>query len=183
MERDLGNHYLFQRGFDPAELDAISALWDPDAAEDAIVHTRPDHSYRKTRLRWLGPTPQTRWIYERVWALAQQANAELWGFALDGPSEHIQLGEYRDGGHYDWHMDCRVGHSARRKLSVTVQLSDPGAYSGGDLELMTSRRPRRAPRDQGCVIVFPSFQLHRVTPVTAGVRRSMVCWLTGPPLR
>ena len=40
-----------------------------------------------------------------------------------------------------------------------------------------------APKERGTVIAFPSYQLHRVTPVTAGIRKSLVAWVLGPDFR
>ena len=60
-----------------------------------------------------------------------------------------------------------------------MQLSDPADYDGGELELKNSTRTLVAPRAQGTLIVFPSFLLHRVAPVTRGTRRSLVGWASG----
>jgi PKHD-type hydroxylase len=68
----------------------------------------------------------------------------------------------------------------RRKLSRSLQLTDPSTYEGGTLEFLTGTRPQIAPRDRGALIAFPSFGVHRVAPVTAGTRKSLVIWVTGP---
>eukprot|EP00929_Paragymnodinium_shiwhaense_P097903 TRINITY_DN59483_c0_g2_i1.p1 TRINITY_DN59483_c0_g2~~TRINITY_DN59483_c0_g2_i1.p1 ORF type:complete len:261 (+),score=39.30 TRINITY_DN59483_c0_g2_i1:308-1090(+) len=62
-----------------------------------------------------------------------------------------------------------------RVLSVSVQLSDPSSYKGGGLAL----GPRLASPDQGCVIIFPSYVVHRVFPVTQGRRHALVMWIRG----
>lgn len=95
-------------------------------------------------------------------------------------TEPAQLAEYRVGDEYDWHLDIGPGASRMRKLSLSAQLTDPGEYEGGDLEI---RGAGLAGRARGTVILFPSFLLHRVTPVTRGVRRSLVAWATGNPFR
>ncbi len=91
-------------------------------------------------------------------------------------AEPLQLAEYSDGGEYGWHMDTGPGSADLRKLSASVQLSAPEDYDGGDLEIWGSPAIDRA---QGTAVVFPSYQLHRVRPVTRGVRRSLVAWATG----
>lgn len=92
-------------------------------------------------------------------------------------TEPVQLAEYRVGDEYDWHLDIGPYAAALRKLSLSVQLTDPGEYEGGDLEIRgVSGGELRAP---GTVIIFPSFLLHRVTPVTRGIRRSLVAWAIG----
>jgi len=69
---------------------------------------------------------------------------------------------------------------------VTVNLSEPSGYQGGDLEFMNGVGQLLAQpqlRDQGSVVVFPSTVGHQVTPVTSGTRYSLVGWMVGPPLR
>ena len=94
--------------------------------------------------------------------------------------ESIQYTEYFDnGGHYDWHQDIGPGELSIRKVSVTIQLSDSDEYEGGDLEFLRGATPEQAPRGKGVAVLFPSYLLHRVTPLTGGTRRSLVLWLGG----
>jgi PKHD-type hydroxylase len=76
-------------------------------------------------------------------------------------------------------MDIGPGNINHRKISITIQLSDPDEYVGGDLELWTGQGQVNAPRSQGCAVLFPSFMLHRVTPVESGTRKSLVLWVGG----
>ena len=66
-----------------------------------------------------------------------------------------------------------------RKLSVSIQLSDPASYEGGDLEINMGSFSKTAARDKGALIIFPSYALHRVHPVTSGERHSLVAWIVG----
>jgi PKHD-type hydroxylase len=74
-----------------------------------------------------------------------------------------------------------------RKLSVTVSLSDPNDYVGGNLKFdLGPHRPDRYHeceeiRPRGSIIVFPSHVYHQVTPVTSGTRYSLVNWSLGKP--
>ena len=70
--------------------------------------------------------------------------------------------------------------SGHRKLSISIQLSDPAGYSGSELEISVNGVPIIAPRDQGTLIAFPSFVLHKVTPLLVGKRYSLVAWVHGP---
>ena len=83
-----------------------------------------------------------------------------------------------DQGFYDWHTDF-AGYRPLRKLSVSIQLSRSDDYEGGDLELQHLPRPTKLDRSRGSFIVFPSFTLHRVAPVTRGTRWSLVAWILG----
>ena len=134
---------------------------------------------RDSAVTFLDLGPETEWIYQRLFAVAKDANSHNWRFEL-AQSERLQFARYSEAQHYDWHMDLASrGPNAHRKLSLTVQLSAPGDYEGGDLEFKLDRDTTRAPRDRGVVTLFPSYVLHRVAPVTAGVRYSLVHWLHG----
>ena len=119
-------------------------------------------------------------------------NRRAFGFNLDLAYFDLQFTEYlaEEQGHYDWHIDITPDRLKQnpgqdsvydRKLSVTLLLSHPDDYEGGNLELITSL-PTDAEkyRQQGSAVVFPSFIGHRVTPVTKGKRYSLVAWLEGP---
>ena len=64
-------------------------------------------------------------------------------------------------------------------LSFVLPLSDPESYEGGELVLKPSFQEKSIPLEQGKIIVFPSFILHKVTPVTSGTRYMLVGWLRG----
>ena len=91
---------------------------------------------------------------------------------------------------YDWHMDTILGNqlnnawdSETRKLTLILLLSDPDVdFSGGELEINAGREsfPDRPVFPRGRILAFPSFMIHRVKPVTAGVRKSLVVWIEGP---
>ena len=85
------------------------------------------------------------------------------------------LNKYKCG----WHIDIGPGSINHRKISCTIQLSDPDEYEGGDLEIWTGGDFKTIERKQGCAILFPSFLMHRVTPITKGTRRSIVLWMGG----
>ena len=68
-----------------------------------------------------------------------------------------------------------------RKLSFTLQLSDPDDYEGGNVELISEANQNYiAPRQRGAIILFDSRTQHRVNKVTKGTRRSIVGWVVGP---
>jgi PKHD-type hydroxylase len=93
------------------------------------------------------------------------------------------LTRYSDGDFFNWHLDFGAGEISARKLSMTIQLSDPDEYEGGDLQFMINEKIVTAPREKGTLIIFPSFMIHRVTPIIRGTRQSIVGWVSGPPFR
>jgi hypothetical protein len=76
-----------------------------------------------------------------------------------------------------------------RKISMTLNLTDPNAYEGGDLMFNFGASSECEPftckeaRNQGTIIVFPSFVNHCVSPVKKGMRYSLVLWTLGPPFK
>jgi PKHD-type hydroxylase len=145
-----------------------------------------ENNTRKSFIKWLryDKYPQFDWLYERLQQAILRGNERYWNFDLYSMPEHIQYTEYHEGGgHYDWHMDMGDSYLSMRKVSITMQLSHPDEYEGGDLQFMRSQYVETAPRQFGSVIVFPSYLLHRVTSVTKGTRKSLVLWSGGTPLR
>lgn len=138
-----------------------------------------DASLRDSRIARFGQTAETAWIFDRLFDLVGRMNRENWRFELAG-AEALQLASYGVGGHYDWHLDIGVGFPfTMRKVTVSVQLSDPAEYQGGALETLYGLQSDIAPRDRGTLVMFPSYILHRVQPVTSGSRYSLNAWIHG----
>jgi PKHD-type hydroxylase len=178
----------WEGAFTDSELDKIEAHGDSLASGKATLSGRDlDDEYaeiRITRTAWIMPEPETKWIFERMQAVIRALNGRTWQFDITGFSENFQYTVYQgdEGGHYDWHVD-QGGGGERRKLSLSLQLSDPCGYDGCDLEFHAANYRESAPRTRGTVIAFPSYVLHRVTPITRGVRKAVVAWITGPKFR
>lgn len=171
--------------FTPEECAAIVALRERRAtATGTLVNGVATDGIRRSTLIWLEQDdPEVEWIAARLTRAVADLNRDHFGFALSGFDEQIQLTEYTDGnlGFYDWHSDVGGrGIPRTRKLTLTVQLSDPADYTGGALELNFNGDPVEAPRARGMGTAFPSYTLHRVCPVTSGVRHSLVVWTHGP---
>ena len=143
-----------------------------------------DSEVRRSQVVFFGAERKYQWLYERVWAAAQQCNRQFFGVDIAGVEPNIQLGRYdaADRGFYNWHTDFG-DFRPLRKISVSIQLSDPADYEGGDLELLFDHQPHKLEKARGSFIAFPSFMLHRVAPVTRGTRWSLVAWILGPRWR
>jgi PKHD-type hydroxylase len=164
--------------------------WGDSRPTEAATISRPsgsvvDASFREARLGWLHPGRESRGLFERLRLLVEKVNAENFGFDLLGFAEPVQYTVYEAPSiGYEWHVDMiDAPNQLQRKLSLTIQLSDGAAYEGGDLELRDGAKVVKAPRAAGCLLAFPSWTLHRVTPVTRGQRRSLVAWIGGPRFR
>lgn len=124
-------------------------------------------------------TVEHREYYALVADIVRRYNAEHCRFAI-GALDPIQVIRYRPGARFKQHSDIGAADTANRKVSVILQLSDPGAYEGGDLELTDGMIVSRAQGD-GCV--FPSWLVHEVHAVTSGIRYSLVAWAIGDYFR
>lgn len=175
------NYYWFENGFTSEEVDKIvkdSKKYSFQKAQ--IIGNDPNESVRKSNVKWLPYEQQWEWVYDKITSYITEANKTLWGFNLHTIIDNIQYTEYEgNGGHYDWHLDIGPEGINHRKVSVVIQLSESNEYVGGDLELHPGNGSFAVPRKKGAVVLFPSFILHRVTPLTSGLRRSLVLWAGG----
>tara|TARA_R100001126_G_scaffold89373_1_gene58332 strand:+ start:89 stop:709 length:621 start_codon:yes stop_codon:yes gene_type:complete len=145
-----------------------------------------DPTIRSSKVKWLPKSEEFRGLYERIAQEIMIHNNQHFKFDLDCIREQIQYTEYHaeDKGQYDWHMDLGAGWASLRKLSVTINLSDPKDYDGGVLEFnLGGKTITQGSKAKGAITVFPSYLLHRVSPVTRGTRKSLVLWVGGNQFR
>ena len=142
-----------------------------------------DKKKRVTTISWI-PFDTGKPMYETVERWMLNLNANHFGFDGMQIGEQAQYTEYPKGGFYEWHSDSDYDMSympSVRKISMTLLLSDPKDFKGGELELVEDKK--RAKLQQGYAIFFASFIRHRVKPVTKGVRKSLVMWFGGPSFK
>jgi PKHD-type hydroxylase len=183
---------------------------DADAPKDT-GHGNQDDSIRTSTVKWFTDETLPQTITQKIYDLTCQANDETgWQHNFDY-KENTQYTVYHaknekpKGDFYTWHTDAgphTYDNGSIRKLSMTVQLSDPDDYEGGhfqwlepqrqfdkmgvdgkpyiDIEQCICSAPFSA-KERGSVIIFPSFLYHQVTPVTRGTRKVLVNWYCGQP--
>tara|TARA_X000000368_G_scaffold380651_1_gene336583 strand:- start:210 stop:959 length:750 start_codon:yes stop_codon:yes gene_type:complete len=171
---------------------------------------------RDSNIAWLSD----QWIYDLIWDWVKKANIRAgWNYEFDY-SEPCQFTIYNKDQFYGWHSDGpNDNHSVKvrkipgvldennedkhllidipelvgkvRKLSITLMLSDPKDYEGGNLkfDFGVHKETKRFEEisggqvNQGSMVVFPSYKYHCVTPVTKGTRYSLVAWFNGRPMK
>ena len=103
-----------------------------------------------------------------------------------GLPKHIlqpMLNCYQDSGNYGNHVDNAVqfssltGQMIRTDVSMTVFLSDPEEYEGGELIVEDNYGCHEVKLDAGDAILYPATSLHRVEPVTSGKRIAAFTWM------
>lgn len=180
---------FWENGFSDNQINDIIRIGESLRPRDATVggsKTGEDISeVRKSKTSWIALNNETSWLYDSMAYIARQLNGQFYDFDLSGFVEDFQYTVYDGSGdHYSWHMDKGFAEAmSPRKLSLVLQLSDPSEYEGGDLELFTSPTPTTVKKQKGILYAFPSWILHRVTPVTSGIRRSLVIWVSGPKFK
>jgi PKHD-type hydroxylase len=180
------NYYYFTNAFTTEELIKIIEIGEKYPKKDATVVGSEGDSvsdYRLSEIAWLNENEETNWLYIKLAEYAKIANQEMWNFDIWGFGDSLQYTKYYgNGGHYDWHADLGPGIS-NRKLSCVLQLSTPEEYEGGELQMNPGGNIISVPKGLGTLCFFPSFLLHRVTPLNSGTRTSLVTWFCGANFR
>ena len=172
-------------GIDNAAIENLFKISNERKIDKAAVGTEDETSVKNNKVRssqvaWM---TDVTWVRDLLYEYIKQGNRNAFNVQVDNIAD-IQYTEYHasEGGHYDWHIDTFWDEQKPydRKLSVTVQLSDPSEYEGGEFEFDETENPNSSSRSKGTVLIFPSYIRHRVKPITKGVRKSLVAWFEGP---
>lgn len=172
------------------EMRAVA--WTEAKIGDGGDNTVVNESIRASSIIWL---ERTHWLTSVLWQAINRVNEDVYGFELHD-HEAVQVTKYEHGQHYQWHCDLLypppdAGDKPRsewqiRKLSMSLQLMDPRAYVGGEVQTRDARGTSWGSmtrgedwRAKGSVLVFPSTTQHCVSPVSSGARISAVLWTTG----
>ena len=154
-------------------------------------------AHRKCGMKWADPSS---WIGPFLWKYIQQTNDRVFQYDItDTHMTEIHQLEYRPGHYYHWHIDDDVTIQMQyapptrsvvrsevteyvRKLSFTLQLTDPSEYTGGDVQIFhdTRREMFTIPKERGTLCIFDSRSRHRVKPIKTGKRFVLVGWVIGP---
>ena len=154
---------------------------------------------RKSKVAWFQKNqhPKLDHLFDKLNLVIEKVNDDYYNYDLNGYGI-IQYTTYSGDklDHYDYHVDMHIGNDLEahgdiwlkygdtRKLSLSLILSDPQSYEGGKFTMkMGGSIELEVEQKRGRVIFFPSFLLHKVHPVTKGIRKSIVAWVEGPKFR
>jgi PKHD-type hydroxylase len=188
LNLDTVNRYAFwNEAFSPEECKTIIDIGKTyDMYKGVTIGEKEgkeqDSDWRDSKVVFLAPTQDLRWVYEKLTACVLHLNQEYFGFDISHFGENLQFTEYNaPAGKYNTHID-KIFNGTIRKLSIVLQLTNEDEYKGGDFEIVDSGDsfPEALSRKQGTLLVFPSYTPHRVAPVTEGTRHSLVGWISGP---
>lgn len=189
------NSIRVESAFSGEEVDLIVASLQSREKEQGQIGTIEAETllkYRSSKVSFINYSKEYSWLFDKFNKIIQNVNEEYYNFDLNG-YDYIQYSEYlaNENGHYDYHIDLMLDMIPQkdydflyRKLSFTLCLNQQGTdYSGGDFKIKTGAEDVSMKLNKGDMIVFPSFILHKVEPVTEGVRKSLVGWVTGPKFK
>jgi len=178
FELDQINLYAFwNNAFSKEECQTIVDI----AKDKGLIRgeTFKEVGIRDSKISWLYPSDNMDWVFRRVTDITLNLNERFFKFDLFGLNEGFQFTNYKaPSGKYGEHVDRAINIPVR-KLSISIQLTNPEEYEGGQLYLYDDDKGTLMDKAQGTLIIFPSFVLHEVMPVTKGERNSLVTWVTG----
>ena len=144
-----------------------------EATVPLVGGTGEHKDIRKCQLKWVRPEEDTAWIYQRLVDVIQKVNNQFFNLNLYG----IQTLQYtiydaNDNEFYAPHRDSfeKIINGLVRKLTFSIQLSDPSEYEGGEIEFLNTELTHSETSKVGTIIVFPSFLTYKVKPVKKGKR-------------
>ena len=192
--------------------DYVSEKFDSEMRDSELIGRYKDKNKRNSENAWINTNHWIAGFLWHYVNKANRENFLYDLTNIDG--ENLQYTKYSEGQYYNWHNDAGIsnyykpqyvansGNSEEdsdnlqvtdflktscelvRKLSFTLQLSDPDEYEGGNVQLIDdSGKSYIAPRQRGTIILFDSRTQHRVIKVKKGVRKSIVGWVLGPRWR
>ena len=169
--------------FTDDEISRIRDIGDELQTTNVKLYGEFDDTKVKASGSHFGLTDETRWMYDRMAKMVSDINRDHYQYDLTGFHENFYYLTYREGDHFNWHLDAGEETPAPRKLSLVLHLSDPSEYEGGEFDVMVATNFVTAGKRKGIITAFPSFKIHRVRPVTSGIRRVLTAFAAGPNFR
>lgn len=175
-EVEFQHWYLVGDFLNESELSDLDDIVKDIKYDDASIVGGSVDDYRNSQIKWI--PFENEWIYDKIWHWANIANDDLWHFDIKGFKDSTQYTSYNaPDGKYDWHLDILGKGINHRKISFVCPLNE--GYDGGVLQFKFGKGVQDVLLQKGQAVLFPSFYLHRVTPITKGIRKSLVQWVSG----
>ncbi|MDQ3289453.1 MAG: Fe2+-dependent dioxygenase [Pseudomonadota bacterium] len=163
--------------FSAAELQTVRELISHVRFADGRA-SNPDSTIKRNL-----QAPQEDEANTRIAQIARDAlfrHPDLRLYAQPRSMARATVVRYEPGMNYGWHVDEALFPSTppmRSDLSCTIFINSPGDYDGGELTMELGGQELAYKLDAGNAILYPSTTIHRVTPVTRGVRLAAITWL------
>lgn len=183
---------VWGNAFTPEECAAVKNIGELFEFEKGKIGSgafaKENEDIRDTDITWIQPKDEFKWVFEKMAALLSKINFDK--FQLDLKRfDGFQYSKYKEKGHYDWHTDTihAPPDGLYRKLSLTLMLTNPEEYEGGEFLINTKgdqdKEVATLKVKMGDLLVFYSHLPHKVVPVTSGCRVTLVTWALGAKLK
>ena len=175
---DKVNSYAYwEKAFTKEECNKIIKIAKDKGLIKGTTNNKSDA--RSSQISWLYSSDDLNWVFRRITDIVLNLNDRFFQFDLHGLNEGLQFTNYKaPSDKYDKHIDRSLDFTIR-KLSLSIQLTNPKEYKGGELFLYEDEKGTEMKKEQGTLILFPSYILHEVKPIIKGERNSLVSWVTG----
>ena len=170
--------------FTPEECETISKYSESLPPEPGLTTGKQQQKARSSTIARVPVNAESNWMYQRLVQTIELTNPNTFQFEGLNVGEPIQLTQYVENDFYDWHIDAVPFPESPpvRKVSCSVLLTGSTEFDGGEMQVRAWNE-ETIKLEQGQGLFFASFLQHRVLPITAGMRRSMVIWYNGPAFK
>jgi PKHD-type hydroxylase len=178
--------YWFESAFNEEEIQKIKDIGEKIQFEDGTVFNQIDpKNVRLSSVAWINANPDSEWLFKKLVDLVLHVNSINFNLSIVG-IEALQFTVYESSvnGFYGIHTDVfpQSINYLNRKISFTIQMSDPSEYEGGELIIEPLNEVIESKKTKGSITFFESTERHQVKPVTKGVRYALVGWVSGPAI-
>jgi PKHD-type hydroxylase len=172
--------HCFSSILNPDELAAIQPTLQSASFVDGAASAGWSAREVKRNLQLNLGTPE----YEQIARIVREAfmrSGELQTALLPAAATSVLFNRYSQGMEYGPHVDSPImgsmNNAVRSDIAITIFLSDPQSYDGGELTVLMNGTSSRFKLEAGAAIAYPANTLHHVTPVTRGVRDAAIIWV------
>ena len=177
---DQVNSYAYwEKVFTKNECQAIIDIAKKKGLIEGVTTKKSGANARSSKICWLYGSDNLEWAFRKITDVVLDLNKRYFQFDIFGLNEGLQFTNYKaPSDKYKKHIDRSLDISVR-KLSLSIQLTDPQDYEGGELFIYEDEEGQEMKKGQGDLVLFPSYMLHEVKPIKKGERNSLVAWVTG----
>ncbi len=158
------------------QVQRINALLEQAAFVDGVSTAGQAARRVKNNLQTKAAQPELDEARE-LFTTAVLQNQEFRDFALPMHVATPIFSRYDVGMHYGEHIDNAKMGGIRTDLAMTLFLSPPESYDGGELVMEVDRLPRAIKLAAGSAVLYSAASLHRVNTVSRGRRQAAVTWV------
>jgi len=180
MSINTGNYLILDQLIDTNELSGILHLIGEAGFSDGRITAKDSAAKVKQNLQISAENnfqaQQIGQIVMRALSRCKRMQSAILPKAILPPL----ISQYEPGMHYGMHVDSPLmgnQFTIRTDVGMTLFLSDPDSYEGGELEVITETGKEHFKLKAGSAVIYPTTRLHQVLPVTKGKRLAVVTWM------